>query len=310
MTFLAEHPRLAALFGALCITFSGIFYRWSGVSPETGVVFRALYGLPFLAAVAAVEWRRRGPMTPRAIRLSLLAGVFFTADLLTWHHAIGYVGAGLGTVLGNLQVVIVALAAWLFLGERPRRAVLVAIPVMLLGVVLISGAIGAGAYGSDPPLGVVIALGTALAYSGYLLIIRRASPDNRPAGPVAIATLATVVCSTVFGAAVGTLDLAPRLPAHAHLLALGFTSQFAGYLAIQVALPRLPAVLTSVIVLVQPVTTVILSGILLGEAPSVAQVVGIVLVVGGIAIATAPVERVRAFRSPAVEAAGPRQPGS
>ena len=103
MTFLTAHPRLTLLFASLCIAFSGIFYRWSGVSPETGVVFRALYGLPFLAAVAFFEWRRRGPMDRRTIQLSLIAGVFFTVDLLTWHHAIEYVGAGLATVLGNLR---------------------------------------------------------------------------------------------------------------------------------------------------------------------------------------------------------------
>jgi drug/metabolite transporter (DMT)-like permease len=296
---LTAHPRTGALLGALCIAFSGIFYRWSGVSPETGVVFRALYGLPFLAAVAIVEWRRGGPMTRRAIGLSLLAGVFFSVDLLTWHHAIEYVGAGLGTVMGNLQVVIVALAAWLLFGERPGRNVLVALPVMLLGVVLISGVIGQGAYGSNPPLGVAIGLMTAIAYSGYLLIIRRASPDRRAAGPVAFATFATAICAFAFGSLVGTLDLVPSWPAHGHLLALGFTSQFAGYLLIQFSLPRLPAVLTSMILLIQPVTTVGLAGVLLGEAPSSAQLLGVALVIGGIAVATVPFGRVRALSSAA-----------
>jgi drug/metabolite transporter (DMT)-like permease len=297
---LTEHPRLGALLGALCIAFSGIFYRWSGVSPETGVVFRALYGLPFLAAVAIVEWRRGGPMTRRAIGLSLVAGIFFSVDLLTWHHAIEYVGAGLGTVLGNLQVVIVALVAWLIFGERPKRNVLIALPVMLLGVVLISGVIGQGAYGSNPPLGVAIGLMTAVAYSGYLLVIRRASAasaDQRAAGPVALATFATALCALAFGGLVGTLDLVPSWPAHGYLLALGFTSQFAGYLLIQFSLPRLPAVLTSMILLIQPVTTVGLAGVLLGEAPSTAQLLGVALVIGGIAIATVPVHRVRALSS-------------
>ena len=297
MRVLTEHPRTGALLGALCIAFSGIFYRWSGVSPETGVVFRVLYGLPFLAAVAIVEWRRGGPMTRRAIGLSLLAGVFFSVDLLTWHHAIEYVGAGLATVLGNLQVVIVALAAWLLFAERPRRNVLIALPVMLLGVVLISGVIGPGAYGSNPPLGVAIGLMTAVAYSGYLLVIRRASADQRAAGPVAFATLATALCALTFGGLVGTLDLVPSWPAHGHLLALGFTSQFAGYLLIQFSLPRLPAVLTSMILLIQPVTTVGLAGVLLGEAPSSAQLLGVALVIGGIAIATVPFRRVRALSS-------------
>jgi len=304
VTFLTEHPRLAALFGALCISFSGIFYRWSGVSPETGVVFRALYGLPFLAAVALVEWRRLGPMSPRAIGLSLLAGVFFTVDLLSWHHAIEYVGAGLATVLGNLQVVIVALVAWVLFKERPRTAVLVALPVVLTGVVLISGVIGANAYGKDPVLGSAISLVTAFAYSGYLLTIRRSTPDHRPAAPVAIATFSTAVCAILVGTVVGTLDPIPSWPAHGHLLALGFTSQFAGYLAIQVSLPRLQAVLVSVILLVQPVTTVFLASILLGESPSIAQLSGVALVIAGIAIATGTLERARSAVSARVSLAG------
>ena len=83
-----------------------------------------------------------------------MAGVFFAGDLLFWHHAIEYVGAGLATVLGNLQVLIVGVVAWLVFGERPTRTTLLALPVVLAGVVLISGVIGGGAYGADPTLGV------------------------------------------------------------------------------------------------------------------------------------------------------------
>ena len=50
-----------------------------------------------------------------------------------WHHAIEAVGAGLATVLGNLQVIIVGFFAWLILGERPSRATLLALPVVLGG---------------------------------------------------------------------------------------------------------------------------------------------------------------------------------
>ncbi len=222
---LTARPRLAAVLGAFAIAFSGIFYRWSGVSPATGVFFRCLYGLPILLLVAAGEWRTLGPMSRRTITLCVVAGAFFGADLITYHYAINAMGAGLGTVMGNLQVVVVAVVAWLLLGERPRREVIAAIPVMLVGVVLISGLIGTGAYGANPQLGVEIGLVTATAYSGYLLVIRRASPDHRPAGPVAIATAVTGICAGLFGAAIGDLDLMPKLPAHAYLLALGICSQ-------------------------------------------------------------------------------------
>ena len=59
---IARRPRLAALAGALCIAFSGIFYLWADVTPSTGTVFRALFGLPLLAAVALAERRRYGPL--------------------------------------------------------------------------------------------------------------------------------------------------------------------------------------------------------------------------------------------------------
>jgi drug/metabolite transporter (DMT)-like permease len=187
----------------------------------------------------------------------------------------------------------VALAAWALFGEKPRGEVLLALPVMVFGVVLISGVVGAGAYGSDPRLGVAIGLVTAVSYAGYLLVIRRASPDQRPAGPVAIATAVTAVAAALVGTALGDLDLRPSMPAHAYLIALGILSQSVGYLVIQVSLPRLPAVITSVLLLVQPVTTVLLAAVLLRQVPSPEQLAGVALVVGGIALATGSIGRLR-----------------
>jgi drug/metabolite transporter (DMT)-like permease len=289
LAVIAARPRLAALLGAMSISFSGIFYRWSEVSPSTGTVFRCLFGLPFLAAVAYVERRKFGPLPATTVRLALIAGAFFAGDLTFWHHAIEYVGAGLATVLGNLQVLIVALVAWAVFGERPPRSVLVALPIVLLGVVLISGIVGTGAYGSAPAVGVLLGLLTACCYAGYLLIIRRGGRDlRRPAGPVAVATASTAVCAAVGGLVVGDLDMTPGPESLFWLAMLGITSQFLGYLLISLSLPRLPAVVTSIILLSQPVVTVALSMILLGEAPSPAQLAGVGLVIGGIAVATVP----------------------
>jgi drug/metabolite transporter (DMT)-like permease len=292
---LAGRPRLAALLGATCIAFSGILYEWAAVSPSTGTVFRALFGLPLLGLVAWLEHRRFGGLPSRTVRLALLAGVFFAGDLLFWHHAIAAVGAGLATVLGNLQVIVVGVVAWLVFGERPNRNTFVAVPIVLVGVVLISGAIGGQAFGANPGLGIVLGLLTALCYGGYLLTIRRGGRDlRRPAGPVAIATLSTAVCAAVVGLAVGDLDLLPGPASLAWLALLGLTSQSLGYLLISISLSRLPAVLTSIILLAQPVMTVGLAMVLLHEAPSPGQLAGVVFVIGGIAAATIPFDRVRA----------------
>ena len=302
---IAARPRLAALLGATCIAFSGILYGWAEVSPSTGTVFRALFGLPLLGLVAWLEHRRYGGLLARTVRLALLAGTFFAGDLLFWHHAIEAVGAGLATVLGNLQVLVVGVVAWAAFGERPSRATFVALPVVLVGVALISGAVGGGAYGANPGLGVVLGVATALCYASYLLLIRRGGRDlRRPAGPVAIATVSTAAVAVVVGWIGGDLDLTPAPASLAWLALLGLTSQALGYLLISLSLTRLPAVLTSIILLAQPVMTVALSIALLGEAPSVVQLVGVVFVVGGIAAATfgAAAARIRLPRRAEAEA--------
>src|SRR4029077_21132051 len=134
------------------------------VSPSTAAIFRCAYALPLLLALALWEDRRLGPRPVRGRLLAAGAGVFFAADLICWHHSIADVGAGLATVLGNLQVVLVGLVAWMTLGERPDPRVAGAVPIVLLGIVLISGVVGSGAYGHDPARGVIYGIATGLTY--------------------------------------------------------------------------------------------------------------------------------------------------
>jgi drug/metabolite transporter (DMT)-like permease len=290
--WLAAHPRLSALLASVAIAASGIIYRQAAVTPETASFFRAFYGLPLLALAALYERRRSTPLSNRARLAAVIAGAFFALDLTFWHHAIDAVGAGLATVLGNLQVVIVAIAAWLVFGEQPARRTLAALPVMLVGVVLIAGLVGTGTYGADPLLGVFLGILTAFAYAGYLLIIRPVS-RRRTAEPVAIATASTAVVTLVIGLGIGRLDLVPSWPEHGWLVLLGVTAQSIAYLLISISLPRLPAVVTSIILLAQPVLAVFLAMLLIGEAPSAAQLAGVGLVIGGIALATVPMHRLR-----------------
>ena len=272
----ARRPRLAALVGAVCISFSGVFYVYAAVSPSTGTFYRAVFGLPILVFVALGERRRHGQLPRISILLAAIAGVFFTGDLMFWHHTIEAVGAGLGTVLGNLQVIIVGLFAWLVLGERPSRATLLALPVILFGIVLISGVIGDDPFGAAPQLGVILGVATALCYSAYLLLIRRGGRDQRrPAGPVAIATVLVGVCSLAGGLVIGDLDLTPGPQSLFWLALLGVTSQSVGYLLISISLPRLPAIITSIILLAQPVMSIAWAMLLLGEAPSSTQLLGV-----------------------------------
>ena len=273
----------------------------AGVPPATAALFRCLYALPFLGVLAWVEWRRFGRVGRRELRLAWIAGLFFAADLELWHHAIAAVGAGLSTVIANLQVVVVGVVAWVVLGERPSRRVGAAVPIALVGVVLISGAIGGDVYGDRPVLGAILSLLTALAYAGFLLTLRAANTDlRRPAAPLFHATISSALALAAVGVVLAELEL-PGWAAHGWLLVLGVSAQVVGYLAISISLPRLPAVVTSILLLVQPVLSVGVAALIVDERPSPSQLAGVALVVVGVLIAaSAPhVRRVEAGGQPA-----------
>jgi drug/metabolite transporter (DMT)-like permease len=283
----ASRPILAAVLGALAISFSALLVRVANVSPATAAIFRCAYALPVLALLAWTERRAYGPRPASQRQLAWLAGVFFAIDLVVWHHSIEFVGAGLATVLGNTQVVIVAVLAWLLLGERPSGRLLASLPLAVVGVVLISGVIGAKPYGADPMLGVITGVATGFAYSGFLLVLRRGNADlRRPAGPLFDATLVSAVAALLIGLPLGEVDLIPSWPAHGWLLLLAISAQVIGWLLISISLPRLPAAITSVVLTVQPVASVVWGIVLLGEAPSVVQLIGAAAILGGLVLAT------------------------
>jgi drug/metabolite transporter (DMT)-like permease len=276
------------LAGALAIAFSAILYRLADVSPATGAFFRCFWALPALWVLGRVEERRFGARSRREHTLAWVAGAFFAADLILWHNSIEHVGAGLATVLGNTQVVLVPLLAWLILRERAEPGTLAAIPVVAVGVLLISGVLEAGAYGDNPPLGALFGILTGIAYSGFLLTLRAGNRDDRrPAGPLFDATLAAALGCAVYGLARGELDVAPSWQATGWLIVLALSSQVFGWLLISISLPRLAAAVSSVMLTFQPACSVVLAALILDESPSALQLVGVGAILVGLVAASA-----------------------
>ncbi len=281
---------LAAIAGVLIISFSAIFVRLAGVSPDTAAFFRTLYAVPVLLALWFAFGRSSGS-AGRAWKLQAMAltsGIFLGIDLAVWHRAIEWIGAGLATVLGNTQVIFVGLAAWLLHRERPRRSMFVGIPLAFLGMTLVSGLGRADAYGDKPLLGTFFGLLTGITYAFFLLLFRRSSRDeSTPFGAFSMATVGALLAAGGIGHLGGHLELAWSWPAHGWLIAMALGSQVAGWLLIAYALPRLPAVETSILLLLQPMATVLWAFLLFGEDLSVIQWLGVALVLSGVALPSA-----------------------
>jgi drug/metabolite transporter (DMT)-like permease len=292
---------LAALAGALAISFSAILYALSEVSPVTGAFYRCLYALPVLFVL---WWTRRDEdrRTTGKRLIAFGAGILLGLDIVVWHISIEYVGAGLSTLIANSQVIVVAIAAWIFWGERPSRQVAIAVPVVLIGVSLVSGLGRGDAFGTNPLLGTILALFSAVFYAAFILGFRVSNDIQAPsAGPLLESTAGAALAALVAGLIGGGLEFAPTWPAHGWLLALALSSQVAGWLLIGYALPRLPAVETATIILLQPVLTMVWAVLIFSESPSSIQLVGAALVLAGVSF----VALARARRTPAIAPAQP-----
>jgi drug/metabolite transporter (DMT)-like permease len=300
---LTLRPAAAAAAGAACISSSAVLMRLANTSPSITALGRCAFALPVLGGLALAERRRGAHRLPSRSRwLARLAGLFLAGDLILWSHAIDAIGAGLGTVVTNLQVLIISLLAWLILGERPRRSLMLASPIMLAGLVLVGGLadVGGGrAYGTDPALGVAYGAAVAVIYSIYILTLRQATSSVSPRGASAArvgprpavagvlfeATAGATAAAAVLGFVLHDYRLGPAWPALGWLALLALTSQVVGWLLITVSMPQLAAGMIGALLLIQPAGSVALSYAFLGERPSALQLLGVVLVLTGVVVA-------------------------
>jgi drug/metabolite transporter (DMT)-like permease len=278
-------PVVQAAIGAACISTSAILVSLANVAPTTTAFYRFALPLPVLALLAVAEQRRCGPR-PLASRLyAALAGLFWSANLVLWIYAIDDVGAGVATVLGNLQVLFIAAFAWAVLNERPARRYLVMLPVVLLGVVMVSGLAGADGTGLHPAAGVAYGVATSATYACMLLILRQtAGQAQLVAGQLFDATAGAAVGTVLLGLVSGGLQLAVPWRSLGWLVLLVVLCGIVGWLLITSSLPQLPAALSSLLLLLEPAGALVLAAIVLGQPVSLIQIAGAVLVCGGVLV--------------------------
>jgi drug/metabolite transporter (DMT)-like permease len=300
-----RQPILLVALGAAFISCSAIWVTLANTGAATAAFYRCALALPLLGVLALIERRRRGPRPLRAQLGALAAGLLLAVDLVLWNHAIAEVGAGVATVLGNLQVIFVTAAAWVLLRERPGRGFLFALPVVMAGVVLVSGLADGGQGGHHALAGVLFGLGTSIAYTGSLLLFRQTyTGTSHVASPLAEATLGAALGSLLLGLLFGGFQFGLPWASFGWLLVLALGSQTVGWLLITSSLPKLPASLSSLLLLLQPAAALVMADLILGQQPTLLQVAGAVLVCGGVLVASGavPLRRPGSRRSRLAEA--------
>ena len=274
---------LRVLAGAVLISFAGVFVALSGVASAPAAFYRLVIGAAALMGFAVLR-RERLRLEPRFVLYVVLAGLSFTADLVIWHLSIYRVGPGIATLLPNFQVVLMTLAGWLIWRERLTPRIAVAIGVAVVGlVVLLVEAPQAGHVRFMAGIG--YGLGAAVAYTAYLLFLRLAGGSASREAPAFFIGLVSIVAAVGAGAFMmlhGDSFGVPFGMTWVWLACYGLGCQALGWLLISTGLPRVPAALAGLLLLLQPTLTFAWDHLIFGRRFTLPELAGAALALVGL----------------------------
>ena len=283
----AKRPYVFFLVGVVLISFSPIFVKLSAVPAVVSGFYRHLFGLMFLLPWVLLRKERwfNGRWT---ILFALLSGVLFFVDLWSWHVAIGYIGPGLATLIGNFQVFFVAIFSVIFLQERPVFRFWLAIPLALAGVYLIGQSTNQSH--SHQLTGVVLCLIAAFCYAIFLMVNRRSqSMTNKISAEMNLVYI--TLCGVLFFGL--TMEIrGESFELHSTrsfwaLLAYGGLPHFLGWIILIRCLPLIPATVAGITLLVQPVLTFIWEVLIFSRQFTTIQLIGGLLAIVAVYMGTA-----------------------
>ena len=273
---------IVLLAGACIIGLAPILVRLADAGPAAVGMWRMLFALPLLALIA-----RRGSGGVGAPNWILgLAGAAFALDLAFWHYGIALTSVAKATVLSNLTPVIVTGVAWLVFRERIRPLFLAAVVLAVGGASFMSLARDPGLSGVNPPLGDAFSAMTAVWYALYFLAVQRARTTSGAAQVMFWSSLTATPLLLVAALMLGERLFPATIGGWAACVGLG-VMHVTGQGAIAWALGRLPASVTSVVVLVQPVVAGVLGWILFAEVLGPGQLAGAIIALTGVILAQA-----------------------
>lgn len=282
----AKGAFLALAGGILGLAFSPLLVRLSEIGPSATGVQRVLLALPVLAVWMAIEQRGLGrllTLSRHDWRLLILAGLFWTGDLVAWHWGLRLTTIANASLLTMTGPIFVTIGAWLAFGERVAFGFVIGMAVALAGTVPL--VITSVELSLDHLLGDAIAVCTAAFFAAYLLTIKRLR-GGLPTGTIMFLSCLFSLPGLVAAALLSGEALAPStVRGWMMAAALALSAQAFGQALIALAMSRLPAPFTSVSLLVQPFIAIAMGWIFIGEAVGPLQLLGGFVVLAGILIA-------------------------
>ena len=283
---------LALAFGAFAIGFAPVFAafalkpEYGGFGPASIGFYRILFALPLMWLVLWITPSKSDSLSKTQklpIGLLALSGVFFAIDLVSWHWSIKYTSIANATLLANFAPLWVTLWARNLFGEKIQTRFFIALGIAIIGATILMRT----SFQLKPEqlLGDLLSLLTAISYGSYMLTVKKLRETCPPQQIMAWSGLFAVPIMFFAAMISGESMISPQLNGWAILIGLALISHFAGQSLIAYAFGHLPASLTSLNLLLQPVFAAALGWLLLSQAMVGKQIIGAIIILSALTIA-------------------------
>jgi drug/metabolite transporter (DMT)-like permease len=227
----------------------------------------------FGGAVALVPFawrvRRSHPIDRVTTRALLGSGAFLAVHFALFLGSLAFTTVGSSTTLATASPIFVALGGIWFLQERPTRRTWIGMGITMLGAFAIGAAdLAELELGTRALLGDVMAFGSALAVTGYLLIGRGVRGRVHATTYSAVVYAAAAVLLVVVCAATGTPLWGYSGGQWAAIIGIIVGPQLLGHTVFNTLMSTVPATVISIVVLAEPVAATILALVFLDQLPA------------------------------------------
>lgn len=282
----------ALIVGAVSLGLSPILVRLSELGPTATAFHRAFLALPLLWLWSTLEKRQamaqssavpRRQATRRDYAIMALAGFFFAGDLAFWHWSLQFTTVANATLLATMAPIWVTLGSFLLFKERFSKLFLFGVLVAIVGTGVLMG--DSLRLSTDRLFGDCLGIITGIFFGSYMLTVGRLRAHFSTGAIMLLSTVVTALILLPVSLASGEEMIALTLGGWAVLLGLAWLTHAGGQGAVAYALAHLPSAFTSVAILLEGVAAVLLAWIILNEGLGGWQIVGAMVVIGGIMIA-------------------------
>lgn len=283
MKYIEKHPMIMIVVGVFGISLSSIFVKYASAPSAVTAAYRLLWTVLLMTPVTLGAKQTRQELrlaNKKLVLLSCLSGVFLAIHFVLWFESLYHTTVASSTTIVCTEVIWVSLGYWLFLkGKLPGKAI-AAIGVTLVGSICI--AFADSAVGEAHLYGDILSLLAAVAVAAYVLLGRvvREHLSTTVYTYIVYTACAAVLLVTCLVQGTGLLDYGGS-PIVVGLL-LAVFSTILGHSIFSWCLKYFSPSFVSASKLCEPVAAAILAGFLFGEIPTILQLAGGVLILGGV----------------------------